>query len=68
MSEIEIRKLLDYIESEFESMEDVWVYKLVENTIRYAVDNMPSDMVLYHISEIIPELTADELVAVVDEE
>ena len=68
MSEIEIRKLLDYIESEFESMEDVWVYKLVENTIRYAVDNMPPDMVLYHISEMIPELTADELVAVVEEQ
>ncbi len=68
MSEIEIQKLLDYIQSEFpEPMSNHFTYDLVENTIRYAVDNLPSDMVLYHIAEMIPEISADELADVIEE-
>ena len=69
MTEIDIEKLLHYIHEEFpQPMSNHFTYDLVGNIICYAVDNLPSDMVLYFIAEMIPEVEVDELVAVLDEE
>ena len=69
MDEMQKQKLLDYLRDEFpEPMSSHFTYDLVENVITYADDNLPRDMVLYHIAEMIPEVTAKELEHLLEEE
>ena len=69
MDEIQISRLMNYLREEFpEPMQYHFTYDLVENVIRHADMNMSRDMVIYHISEMIPEVTMDEIVKVLDAE
>jgi len=71
MDEMQKRKLLDYIKEEWpEPMENHFTYDLVKNVIDFADSNWPEDiwMAVYHIVNIVPELTAEELTAILEEE
>ena len=68
LSEEKIKLLIQYIKEEFpEPMENHFTYSIVENVIRNAVENNMGNFALYEITAIIPEVTAEELLCVIED-
>ncbi len=64
----EISQLIQYIADEFpEPMENHFTYDMVSNIIKYAAKNFARNDALYHIAEIIPEVSTDELAPVLED-
>lgn len=69
MDQILKQKIIDYIREQFpEPMSNHFTYELVENVIAFADENMNPDMVILHISNMIPELKIEELARLFEEE